>query len=90
MNKTFKNALHDWQTQDIASYSLGVALGLFLDHGKSYPESLYNIFWTNNPTGNFLRDMLISMTNAGILFQNENLEYKWNDNPEYQWNKTYG
>jgi hypothetical protein len=54
----------EWQDFDGAQYELGRALGLFKD--QTFQE-VKHVFWTSNPVGDCLSDMLICMAEAGLL-----------------------
>ena len=80
---TFQEKLKDWTDFDGAAYELGVALsifkdfreegGMWLDHAPKW------VFWTNNPLGNSLCEMLEEMVSVGILEKNDESQFRWVD-----------
>jgi len=56
--------LADWTDWDVAQFALGRALGLFA--GRPFLK-VKSVFWTDNPLGNALYDMLQALVRAGIL-----------------------
>lgn len=79
---TLKEHLENWNDFDGAAYSLGLSLGVFQEN-QSFQELKY-VFWTNNPLGNMLHEMLEELVKTEILIKNEDDQYKWNnDQKEY-------
>lgn len=80
-----KVRLADWKDWDAAAYELGVVLGLWMDRGAPLWEDPWHglkyIFWTDNPLGLALHNMLIELVKAGVLeMQEENCSFRWNPN----------
>lgn len=78
---TLRDRLADWTDFDGAAYELGVVLGLFpkefgvdgdLWHGTK------GIFWSANPLGDALSEVLESLCRAGVLEKDEDHRYRWN------------
>ncbi|WP_262282227.1 hypothetical protein [Micromonospora sp. MA102] len=65
--------LAEWTDVDCAQYELGRSLGLF--SGRSFMQVKW-VFWSNNPLGQALWDMLQALVKAGVL------EYR--DEPDHQ------
>ena len=65
--------LAQWTDGDGAQYELGRSLGLFSD--RSFMQVKW-VFWSNNPLGQALWDMLHALVKAGVL------EYR--DEPDHQ------
>lgn len=72
-DRTLRDDLQEWTDRDIAAYSLGLHLGLW---GAEVPfqTDLKHVFWTSNPVGNALFQMLAAMIKAGILEQDDEEE----------------
>jgi hypothetical protein len=73
--------LREWQDFDVAAYDLGVVLGLFadtpeggwwLDHAPKW------VFWSDNPLGNALHELLQQLVTIRVLESNEHGQYRWN------------
>jgi hypothetical protein len=67
------DTLAEWTDVDSAQYELGRRIGLFTD--RAFQQVKW-VFWTENPLGRALWDMLHSLVNAGVL------EYR--DEPDHQ------
>ena len=82
-----RTALATWTDQDIAAYQLGIVLGL-IDPKYSFSTDTKWVFWTDNPVGNALGEMLDAMVTAGILEkEEEDLRYRWNPVFKGGWEK---
>lgn len=84
--------LKDWQDFDVASYNLGVVLGLFEDVELS--ECIFNkapkwIFWTNNPMGTMFSNMLNQLLEVGILESNNDQQFRWDSNRVEEYKKEF-
>lgn len=87
--KTLRERLANWIDFDGAAYELGVALGIFEQEwgggvpGRDDPwHGTKGIFWSANPLGDALDQMLRQMVKAGVLeFDVQGLRYRWN--PSY-------
>jgi hypothetical protein len=80
-----KIRLATWKDWDSAAYELGVCLGLWGDAGAPLWEDpwhgLKHIFWTANPLGEALHNMLLELVTAGVLeAQEDKLSFRWNPN----------
>ncbi|WP_433270297.1 hypothetical protein ACQPWR_14760 [Micromonospora vinacea] len=67
------DALAEWTDVDGAQYELGRTVGLFTD--RTFWQVKW-VFWSNNPLGQSLWDMLHALVKAGVL------EYR--DEPDHQ------
>jgi hypothetical protein len=76
--------LADWTDWDVAEWHLAIVLGLWDDEGnppgQDKPTDSWGghkgIIWSNNSLGNALATMLITLTDAGVL-EEENQRYRW-------------
>jgi hypothetical protein len=77
---TLADQLAEWQDWDGAAFELGVALGLFKQDEWLQSKG---VFWTDNPIGNALHDVLLTLTRAGILERREEPDeaFRWADSP---------
>lgn len=80
-----KIRLANWHDWDGAAYELGVCLGIWGDYGAPLSEDpwhgLKHIFWTDNPLGNSLYNMLMNLVESGVLeCKEDNLCFRWNPN----------
>jgi hypothetical protein len=68
--------LAEWQDVDVAQYTVGRAIGLFA--GQDFRQVKY-VFWTENPLGTGLWEMLGAMVKAGILECRDepDMQYRW-------------
>ncbi|MGW5582066.1 hypothetical protein [Micromonospora chokoriensis] len=58
------DALNEWTDADGAQYELGSAMGLFAD--RTFLQVKW-VFWSNDPLGQALWDMLHALVRAGVL-----------------------
>ena len=75
-----RELLNDWEDQDISAYYLACCLGL-AQYESTFKEfnKIKHVFWTGNPTSNFLSAMLSEMAEKQILeFDDEEGKYRWN------------
>lgn len=87
-----KIRLADWKSCDRAAYELGVVLGLWIDFGGPLWEDpwhgLQYIFWSDNPLGTSLNNMILELTKCGALQVKSNNEaFRWN--PDYDEDKNF-
>lgn len=84
--RSLRTKLADWQDYDIAACYLAVALGIApSDHdfcGKKW------VFWSANPIGDRLHQMLLDLVELGVL-ENDDEECKFRWNPDFDW-EGYG
>lgn len=73
MKTTFKNKLQEHCDTDIAMFHLGVSLGLW--SGDDF-QKVKGVFWTTNPLGTALYDMLDALSSEGILAKDED-GFQW-------------
>ena len=79
--------LRDWTDWDLASYQLGRCLGLF--EGQAFETDVKHVFWTENPLGLNLLQVLGHLVDAGVLEieagvafdgeddDNDEIRYRW-------------
>jgi hypothetical protein len=74
---TFADDLADWTDWDCAGYAVGVTLGIFT--GDEERQSVKWIFWSANPLGEELANVLDALVRAGILEHRDEPEqqYRW-------------
>lgn len=83
-----KERLKDWQDFDVATFYIGVSLGLFEDITPGEQLStIWNkvpkwVMWSNNKTGNALSEILTSMVTIGALEVDEDSRFRWNEKYE--------
>ncbi len=67
--QTLKSRLAEWTDWDVAGYHLGAALGMLPEWPDNdvWPADKKWIFWSSNPTGDVLSEMLRSMVRLGFL-----------------------
>ncbi|MFF0153566.1 hypothetical protein [Micromonospora sp. NPDC005203] len=58
------DALAQWTDVDGAQYEVGRTMGLFT--GRTFPQVKW-VFWSDNPVGAALYDMLHALVRAGVL-----------------------
>ncbi|BBC33906.1 hypothetical protein SGFS_052000 [Streptomyces graminofaciens] len=61
--------LADWTDWDGAAFLVGRSLGIF-DASETFPETKH-VFWTDNPLGNALHEVLLQLAAAGVLERRE-------------------
>lgn len=79
---SFKTSLQDWTDFDVAQYELAVVLGL-IPEGTDFAVDAKHIFWTNNPLGNLLVGLLVTLVDNGVLeYDAEESRYRWSPRSE--------
>jgi len=75
-------ALADWEDWDVAEFALGAAIGLW---GPSHPLFLHDkwVFWSNNPLGNALHEVLLRLADVGVL------EHRDEPDDQFRWNPRW-
>lgn len=58
-------ALADWTDFDVAAHAIGVGLGVFGPGSKMRDHK--HVFWTDNPLGNALDEVLHALVEGGVL-----------------------
>ncbi|MFF1921176.1 hypothetical protein ACFVW8_11465 [Streptomyces sp. NPDC058221] len=69
--------LSDWTDWGGAAFAVGRSLGIF---GESEMFSrVKGVFWTDNPLGNALHEVLLQLAGAGVLEQREepDEQFRW-------------
>lgn len=61
--------LAEWTDWDGAAFEVGRTLGVFAD-GDTFAEVKW-VFWTDNPLGNALHEVLLQLAAAGVLARRE-------------------
>lgn len=74
----FKTRLNSWCDFDVAADHLGVVLGLWKDQA-TFGQRKW-VFWSANPLGEILHEILLKMVTEGILLENKrDLQFRWNE-----------
>jgi hypothetical protein len=83
MISTLKTELADWRDWDVASYILSQNIGL-MNTDVSLQTKAKHVFWSDNPIGNTLTEILNQLVEVGILEKRDepDLQYRWN--PEFK------
>jgi len=82
-----RQSLKEWTEIDVAAFHTGVALGVIPP--LSDEKEIYNfggkkwMFWTKNPLGNLLFDLVESLVDLNILERHES------DNQLFRWNASF-
>jgi hypothetical protein len=80
--KNLKQTLNDWADIDVAQYYLAVSLGL-MQPDFPFPGQAKHVFWSDNPIGNMLADMLDELTQVDVLQKRDEPDY------QYRWNSDF-
>ena len=75
-----KERLKEWTDFDVALYGLGVVIGIF-EKDTWFDNNQKWIFWSNNPLGNTLHEILGKLVSTGILEENDYGQFRWKDQP---------
>jgi hypothetical protein len=80
---TLKTELANWQDWDVACYILSQNIGL-MNADSSLQTQAKHVFWSDNPVGNTLIDILNQLVEVGVLEKRDepDLQYRWN--PEFK------
>ncbi|MCF6221861.1 MAG: hypothetical protein L3J65_12185 [Robiginitomaculum sp.] len=89
LTNNLRHTLKEWTEIDVAAFHLGVALGIIPP--LSDEKDIYNfggkkwMFWSENPLGNLLFDLLENLVKLDILekHKGDNQLFRWN--PSYKW-----
>ncbi|MBU0728684.1 MAG: hypothetical protein KKE17_10590 [Proteobacteria bacterium] len=78
--KSLKENLTDWTDWDQAELAIAKSLNILSPDSEMTPDTK-GIFWSTNPLGNFLADVLEQMSEIGILEFREkpDLQFRWNN-----------
>lgn len=80
-NRQFPENLSEWTDWDAAMSYLAQALNLVARHeGSIHRKSLY---WTDNPVGTALHQMLLELVQAGILLRRDEPDEQFRWNPDF-------
>lgn len=69
--------LADWTDWDAAAFAVGRSLGIF-GESETFAQ-VKGVFWTDNPLGNALHEVLLQLAAAGVLEQREepDEQFRW-------------
>ncbi len=80
---TLKDTLKEWADQDGAMFELARCLGVIPSDADFIGTK--GLWWSNNPTGNLMHEMLQSLTKLGALefrVAPSDDQFRWNPNWE--------
>jgi hypothetical protein len=73
-----RSSLADWTDFDGAEFEVARCLGI-MDPAASWSPTLHKyLFWSNNPVGNGLHEILECLVAMGAIKTNEDCQYRWN------------
>ena len=81
MNGKLTTNLMEWTDWDIAAYYVAQSLGIVSETEKF--ANVKFVFWTDNPLGNALHEILKSLVSCEIL------ELQEEPDTQYRWNKRF-
>ncbi|MFD5617547.1 hypothetical protein [Streptomyces yangpuensis] len=70
--------LAEWTDWDGAAFVVGRSLGIFAEN-ETFTQ-VKGVFWTNNPLGNALHEVLLQLAAAGVLEHREepdDIQFRW-------------
>jgi hypothetical protein len=79
MYTSLKHYLKDWRDIDNLQYEIALRLGV-ISIDQSFQTDVKWVFWTDNPLGNMLYDIISSLEESGFIEQNDILQYRWKGN----------
>lgn len=62
--------LAEWTDWDVAAFVVGRSLGI-LEESVTSSRQVKSVFWTDNPLGNALHEVLLQLVAAGVLERRE-------------------
>lgn len=81
-----KEMLPDWRDFDVAAHAVAVSFGLMPADWDWVLVNAKRVFWTDNPTGNMLHNVLELLVEAKVLEKNEDDQYRYNREFTAHWN----
>jgi hypothetical protein len=69
--KTLKEKLKNWEDIDIVQHELGILLGIVDESKGSFAREYKWVYWSNNPVGNALHDILMNLVEIEFLEYDE-------------------
>jgi len=82
--RTLRLALEEWTDLDVAAYDLGIAVGLIDPQRSPFSTKAKHVFWSDNPVGNTLRDMLERLVTLGAIQRRDEPDVQ-----QYRWNREH-
>jgi hypothetical protein len=79
--ETLKEFLREWRDQDYIEFHLAILLGI-LDSDVSFLKAKH-LFWTANPVGDALGDVIVRLVKAGVLEEDPS------DYTRFRWNRSF-
>lgn len=80
--KSLREAFSQPEDIDIAQHHLAVLLGMVKDDKTSFSKDNKWVYWTNNPYGNALCDILFKLVDIGLLYYDDEEQRFWS-NPDF-------
>lgn len=75
---TLKELLADWTDFDSAGHAVAVCFGMMPAEWEWVLRNAKWIFWTSNPIGNLLHDVLEDLVEQKVLEKNDDDQYRYN------------
>ena len=72
-----KELLQDWTDFDRAQHALAVCLGLMPDDWEWVLQNAKWVFWSSNPTGEILGDLLNDLVDLGVVEKDEDGRFRY-------------
>jgi hypothetical protein len=85
--RTLRSAIQEWTDVDLAQYSLALALGMIVPDRSPFATKAKHLFWTNNPVGSALYEVLETLTRIGVIERRDepDIQYRWNASYRGSW-----
>lgn len=77
-----RDKLNEWTDWDGAAFLLAQSIGL-MSSDVRFSEEAKHVFWSNNPIGTALHNMLGELVAAGVL------ENRHEPDDQYRWNSAF-
>jgi hypothetical protein len=78
--KNLKEYLVEWTDFDLAEHAVAVCFGLMPEEGAYVTLKNKWVFWSNNPIGNMLHEILERLVEQNVLEKNEDDQFRYNQN----------
>ena len=86
----FREQIAHWTDADLAQYALAVALGLMNPDRTSFATDAKHVFWSANPIGDALLEILRRLTAAGVLQSRDepDVQFRWSPDFRGSWRES--